>query len=95
MSQYQKWPEEKYPKKCPVHNCYIFRPIISQNYQPNIPTYIVKPNQQIYQSKNYINNQASTQYNSYTQNSQLDPSLLLKQYASSDGVLRGYTLILI
>ena len=57
MSQYQKWPEEKYPKKCPVHNCYIFRPINSQNYQPNIPTYIVKPNQQIYQSKNYTNNQ--------------------------------------
>ena len=90
MSQYQKWPEEKYPKKCPVHNCYIFRPINSQNYQPNIPTYIVKPNQQIYQSKNYTNNQASNQYNTYTQNNQLDPSLLLKQYASSDGVLRGY-----
>ena len=90
MSQYQKWPEEKYPKKCPVHNCYVFRPINSQNYQQNQMKYIAKPNEQIMETKNF-NNQSPRQYNTYTQNDQYDPSLLLKQYASSDGVLRGYT----
>ena len=89
MSQYQKWPEEKYPKKCPVHNCYVFHPINSQNYQTNQPTYIVRPKQQIIQTNNF-NNQGPRQYNTYTQNDQLDPNFLLKQYASPDGVLRGY-----
>ena len=79
MSQYQKWPEEKYPKKCPVHNCYVFHPINSQNYQTNQPTYIVRPKQQIIQTNNF-NNQIARQNNTYTQNDQLEPNFLLKQY---------------
>ena len=87
MNQYQKWPEENYPKKCPVHNCYVFHPTNSPNYIPSPQAYVVQKKPQIIQIKNLNNN---PQYNSYTHYDQSDPNTLLRQYQSPDGVLRGY-----
>ena len=90
MEPYQKWPEENYPKKCPVHNCYVFHPSNSQNYKQNPISYIVQQKPKIIQAKNLNNNYQNRQYNIYTQNIESDPSSLLKEYQSTDGVLRGY-----
>ena len=87
MNQYQKWPEENYPKKCPVHNCYVFHPTNSPNFIPTQKTFVVQKKPQIIQIKNLSNN---PQYNSYTNYNQTDPNILLRQYQSPDGVLRGY-----
>ena len=87
MNQYQKWPEENYPKKCPVHNCYVFHPTNSPNFIPTQKTFVVQKKPQIIQIKNLNNN---PQYNSYTNYNQTDPNILLRQYQSPDGVLRGY-----
>ena len=90
MNTYKKWTEEKYPKKCPVHNCYIFHPSNSQNYIPNQSLYTYKQNPQITKTKNLDKNHTISQYNHFTQYDQRDPTILLKQYKSPDGVLRGY-----
>ena len=88
MEPYQKYPEENYRKRCPVHNCYVFHPSNSPNYRQNQGSYIVQQKPKLIQIPN--NNLKNRQYNIYTQNAQPDPNSLLYQYQSSDGVLRGY-----
>ena len=90
MDRYQKWPKQNYPKKCPVHNCYVFHPSNSPNYRQNQPLYMNQQKPQIIQIKNLNNNLNNRHYNSYTQYDQSDPSSLLRKYQSPDGVLRGY-----
>ena len=90
MDNYQKWSEQNYPKKCPVHNCYVFHPSNSSNFQPNQQQYVLQQKPKIIQIKNLNNNTNTRQYNPLTQIDQSDPNSLLRQYQSPDGVLRGY-----
>ena len=90
MDNYQKWSEQNYPKKCPVHNCYVFHPSNSSNFQPNQQQYVLQQKPKIIQIKNLNNNTNTRQYNQLTQIDQSDPNSLLRQYQSPDGVLRGY-----
>ena len=91
MEQYQEWEEENYPKKCPVHNCYIFHPINSPNYKPAQPSLAYKGGQYIPSKNIPKNNYKARQCDIYEQyNNNIQPESLLNKYGSTDGVLRGY-----